>query len=71
MKTHDHEIGDFGCRAVILKHFCSTASFWKLKTFITPLTIKTSFSRGVGYAVRRHFLRWGCVRAKTHFALRV
>ena len=38
MKTHDRETGDLGCRAVIFKHFCSTASFWKSKTFITLLT---------------------------------
>ena len=37
MKTHDRETEDPGCRAVILKHFCSIASSWKLKTFITPL----------------------------------
>ena len=37
MKTH-REAGDPGCRAVILKHFCFTASFWKLKIFITPLS---------------------------------
>ena len=40
MKTHDHETEDPGRRAVILKHFCSTASFWKLKIFITPLSGK-------------------------------
>ena len=40
MKTHDHETGDPKCRAVILKHFCVTASFWKLKTFITFLSGK-------------------------------
>ena len=37
MKTY-REIGDPWCRAVTLKHFCSTASFWKLETFITPLS---------------------------------
>ena len=37
MKTHDRETGDLGCRAVIFKHFCSTASSWNLKAFITPL----------------------------------
>ena len=37
MKTHDRETEDPGCRAVILEHFRSTASSWKLKTFITPL----------------------------------
>ena len=38
MKTHDREAEDLGRRAVILKHYCSTASSWKLKTFITPLS---------------------------------
>ena len=38
MKTQDRETGDPGCKIVILKHFCSTASFRKLKTFITPLS---------------------------------
>ena len=37
MKTH-RETGDPGGRAVILKRFCSTAAFWKLETFITPLS---------------------------------
>ena len=37
MKTHC-ETGDPGCSGVILKSFCSAASFWKLETFITPLS---------------------------------
>ena len=60
MKTY-RETGDPGYRAVILKHFCSTVSFWKLETFITPLLRRA-------YAVRRYFLRWGCVIAKTRLA---
>ena len=37
MKAH-RKTGDPGpgCRAVILKQFCFTASFWNLDTFITP-----------------------------------
>ena len=72
MKTHDRETGDPGCRAVILKHFCSTASFWKLKTFITPLITGKQVLRGayaVGYVdifqdgvayVQRHVLLCEC-----------
>ena len=37
MKTHNRETGHLGRRAVTLKHFCSTGSSWKLKTFIIPL----------------------------------
>ena len=36
-RTH-RETGDPGRRSVILKHFCSTASFWKLEIFITSLS---------------------------------
>ena len=66
MKTYDHETGDLGCRAVILKHFCSTASFWKLKIFITPLS-ENSFKRGVRRT--KTFSKMSCVSANTRFAL--
>ena len=39
MKTH-RETGNPGCRAMILKYFCSTACVWKLGSFITPLSGK-------------------------------
>ena len=45
MKTHDRETRDLGCRAVIPKHFCFTASSWKLKTFITPLTAELEYAQ--------------------------
>ena len=54
MKTH-RETGDPGYSGVILKNFCSAASFWKLETFITPLS-GNKFKNGV-YAEGRRFLR--------------
>ena len=45
MKTH-RETGDPGCRAVILKQFCSTAFFWKLDTFITLHHAGNKFQEG-------------------------
>ena len=66
MKTH-RDSGDTGCSGVILKNFCSAASFSKLETFINTSS-GNKFKSGV-YFVRKHFLRWGCVSAKTRFAL--
>ena len=39
MKPH-REIGDPGCRAVILKHFCFTACFLEVGDFHHPLVRK-------------------------------
>ena len=64
MKTH-RETGDPGCRAEILKHFSSTASFWKLGYFHYPL-IRKQVLRGA-YAVSKTFFKMGLRQCEDTF----
>ena len=76
MKTH-RKTGDSGCRAVILKHFCSTASFWKLETFITSLsgnkghTLCVDICRDGVAEVRRHILLCDLVSYELRYSKRL
>ena len=76
-KSRDRETGDPVCRANAKKTkfqnfggdsqiFLFYCFLLEVEDFHQPL-IRKQVLRGA-YAVRRHFVRWGCVSAKTRFA---